>query len=134
MFIIFVNDLLGQFSGVVTKTWNDLKPPKTTYNHLQPPTTTSKNSTVDTYADDTTLSASAAVSDLPAVQQRLQEDINRIANWTSENRMVLNKTKTLLVTGKRLEKKIPDKALEIACNGSEIGQVSGKSLHRSYLG
>ena len=24
---------------VSTKTWNDLKPPKTTYNHLQPPTT-----------------------------------------------------------------------------------------------
>ena len=30
---------------VVTKTWNDLKPPKTIYNHLKPPTTTSKNST-----------------------------------------------------------------------------------------
>ena len=24
---------------VVTKTWNDLKPPKTIYNHLKPPTT-----------------------------------------------------------------------------------------------
>ena len=30
---------------VSTKTWNDLKPPKTTYNHLQPSTTTSKIST-----------------------------------------------------------------------------------------
>ena len=30
---------------LVTKTWNDLKPPKTIYNHLKPPTTTSKNST-----------------------------------------------------------------------------------------
>ena len=106
MFIIFVNDL----SSTVFR------------------------STVDTYADDTTLSASAAVSDLPAVQQRLQEDITRIADWTSENRMVLNKTKTLLVTGKRLEKKIPDKALKVACHGSEIGQVSGKSLHRTTWG
>ena len=36
--------------------------------------------------------------------------------------MVLNtsKTKTLLVTGKRLEKKISNRALKIACNGSEI--------------
>ena len=34
-------------------------------------------SIVDIYADDTTLSA---VSDLPAIQQRLQEDINRIAD------------------------------------------------------
>ena len=32
-------------SFVVTKTWNDLKPPKTIYNHLKPPTTTSKNLT-----------------------------------------------------------------------------------------
>ena len=38
--------------NVVTKTWNDLKPPKTIYDHLQPPqkiqqpsTTTSKTST-----------------------------------------------------------------------------------------
>ena len=38
----------------VTKTWNDLKPPKTIYNHLkppqkiqQPPTTTSKTSTTN---------------------------------------------------------------------------------------
>ena len=82
----------------------------------------------DIYADDTTLSASVAVSDLPAVQQRLQEDINRIADWTSENRMVLNKTKTLLVTGKCLEKKVPDKALKIACNGSEIEQVTSQKL------
>ena len=37
---------LGQVEAVVTKTWNDLKPPETFYNHLiknlQPPTTTSK--------------------------------------------------------------------------------------------
>ena len=32
------------FVTIVTKTWNDLKPPKNIYNHLKPPTTTSKNS------------------------------------------------------------------------------------------
>ena len=43
--------------------------------------------------------------------------------------MVLNtsKAKTLLVTGKRLEK-IPNKALKIACNGSEIEQVTSQKL------
>ena len=41
-------------------------------------------SIVDIYANDTTLSASAAVSDLPTVQQRLQKDIDRTADWTSE--------------------------------------------------
>lgn len=36
--------------------------------------------------------------------------MNKIADWTSENKMVLNasKTKSLLVTGKRLKKKAPD--------------------------
>ena len=44
--------------------------------------------------------------------------------------MVLNssKTKTLLVTCKRLEKKIPDKFLKIACNGNEIEQVTSQKL------
>ena len=46
----------------------------------------SSSSTVDICADDTTLSVSAAVSDLPAVQRRLREDINRIADWTSEKK------------------------------------------------
>ena len=66
-------------------------------------------STVDIYADDTTLSTFAVVSNLPALQQRLHDN-NNIADWTSDNKMALNdsKTKSLLVTGKRLEKKAPD--------------------------
>ena len=34
----------------------------------------------------------------------------------------------MLVTGKSLEKKIPDKALKTACNGSEIQQVTLQKL------
>ena len=87
-------------------------------------------STVDIYADDTTFSTSAVVSDLPAIQQRLQDDINNIADWTSNNKMVLNapKTKSLLVTGKRLEKKAPDTNLKLSCNGSEIEQITSQKL------
>ena len=90
-------------------------------------------SIVDIYADNTTLSTSAPVLDLPAIQQRLQDDINKIADWTSENRMVLNasKTKSLLVTGKRLERKAPDisdKDLKISCNDTEIEQVTSQKL------
>ena len=90
LFIIFVNDLPNSIS----------------------------QSTVDIYADDTTLSTSPVVSDLPAIQQRLQDDINNIADWTSNNKMVLNasKTKRLLVTGKRLEKKAADTNLKLSCN------------------
>ena len=98
LFIIFVNDLPNSVS----------------------------QSTVDIYADDTTLSTSAVVSDLPAIQKRLQDDINNIADWTSSNRMVLNasKIKSLLVTGERLEKKAPDTNLKLSCNGSEIEQIT----------
>lgn len=88
-------------------------------------------SILDIYGDDTTLSTSVAVSDLPTLQQRLQNDINKIADWTYGNKMVLNasKTKSLLVTGKRLEKKALDTALKISCNSSEIDQVNSQKLH-----
>lgn len=87
-------------------------------------------SILDIYADDTTLSTTAAVSDLPTIQQRLQHDINKIADWTYGNKMILNtsKTKSLLVTGKRLEKKALDTALKISCNSSEIEQVNSQKL------
>ena len=44
--------------------------------------------------------------------------------------MVLStsKIKTLLITGKRLEQKISNKALKIAYNGSEIEQVTSQKL------
>ena len=102
LFIIFVNDLPHSVS----------------------------QSIVEIYADDTTLSTSALVSNLPAIQQRLQDDINKIADWTSDSKMVINasKTKSLLVTGKRLEKKAPDTNLKLSCNGSEIEQVTSQKL------
>ena len=64
--------------------------------------TSSQSSCENATLSDPTLSTSAVVSDLPAIQQRLQDDINNIADWTSNNKMVLNasKTKSLLVTGK----------------------------------
>ncbi len=81
-------------------------------------------SIVDIYADDTTLITSATI------QPWLQYDINKVADWKSENRMVFNasKTKSLLVTGKRLEKKAPDKDLKISCNVTEIEQVMSQKL------
>ena len=85
---------------------------------------------VDIYADDTSLSTSAVVSDLTVIQQRLQDDINKIADWTSDNKMLLNgsKTKSLLVTGKRLEKKAPDINFKLSCNDSEIEQITSHKL------
>ena len=64
------------------------------------------------------------------IQQRLQEDINKVTDWTSDNKMVLNasKTESLLVTGKRLEKKAPDTNLKLSCNCSEIEQITSQKL------
>ena len=44
--------------------------------------------------------------------------------------MVLNasKTKRLLVTGKRLQKKAPDTNFKLTCNGSEIDQITSHKL------
>jgi len=41
------------------------------------------------------------------ISDGLQTDINEIMNWSADNKMILNesKTKSLLVTGKRLGKK-----------------------------
>ena len=85
-------------------------------------------SIVDIYAEDTALSTSAAVSDLPTIQQ-LQHDINKIANWTYGNKMVLNASKTmsLLVTGKRLEKKALDTAPKYHVTVARLS----KSIHKT---
>ena len=57
---------------------------------------TVKESVVDIYADDTTLSASAPISTPDEVQQRLQDDMNRVLEWSNENRMILNAQKLKL--------------------------------------
>ena len=69
-------------------------------------------SIVHVYADHTTLSTSPVVSNLPVIQQQLQDNISKIADWTSEHRMVLNTSKTRLVTGKRVARRFPDKLLK----------------------
>jgi len=45
-----------------------------------------------------------------------------------------SKTKSLLVTGKRLEKKAPDTNLKSSCNGSEIEQITSQKLLGAKLG
>ena len=85
-------------------------------------------STVHIYADDTTLSTSTVVSDLPVIQQSLQDD--KIADWISDKKMVLNasKMKSLLINGERLEKKAPDTNFKLSCNNNEIEQITSHKL------
>ena len=62
----------------------------------------------DIYADDTTISYSTHSMAAPNdISDGLQTDIDEIMNWSADNKMILNesKTKSMLVTGKRLGKK-----------------------------
>jgi hypothetical protein len=71
------------------------------------------------------------ISKLSEVQQQLQDDMDMVVEWTTENRMVLNASKTikaLLVAGKRLEKKLRDTKLIITVSGKEIEQVTSQKL------
>ena len=63
---------------------------------------------MDIYADDTTLSLSSNWKTLPLLNQSLSQDLSEKERWARENKMYMNmqKTKALLVTGKRLRKRM----------------------------
>ena len=67
-----------------------------------------QKSTMDIYADDTNLSLSSNWKTLPLLNQSLSQDLSEKERWARENKMYMNmqKTKALLVTGKRLRKRM----------------------------
>lgn len=62
----------------------------------------SHNSTIDIYAEDTTLSLSSNWNNMTSLPKALSNDLENIEKWSTENKMYINteKTKTLLVTVK----------------------------------
>ena len=86
---------------------------------------TAQHSTVDIYADDTTLSLSVA-----AMSSALQQDLDDVSRWSTAKKRVTNasKTKCLLVTGKRIPCKLDDRSLELKLDNSDIEQVDGQKL------
>ena len=64
------------------------------------------NSTIDMYADDTTLLSCSKWNDITTLKQTITQDRNNIEEWAIENKMFLNakKTKSMLVSGKCLGK------------------------------
>lgn len=95
LFIVFINDLPGQI----------------------------EHSVVDIYADDTTLSCAHDYSNAPqSIVVELQKDITSLANWSKSNHLVMNeeKTKTILVTGKRLKKKLDTFDIHLSLNGKNL--------------
>ncbi|CAB4015701.1 Hypothetical predicted protein, partial [Paramuricea clavata] len=90
-----------------------------------------KHSVADIYADDTTLSYAHDYSSAPqSITVELQKDITNLADWSRVNHMVLNeeKTKTLLIAGKRLKKKMDTLDIDLMLNGKKLQQVTSFKL------
>ena len=90
-----------------------------------------QHSTVDIYADDTTLSLSSDVTnELTAMSSALQQGLGDVSRWSAANKMVTNatKTKSLLVTGKHIPCKIDNCSLEPKLVNSDIEQVHSQKL------
>ncbi len=103
LFLLFINDLPGSVQKCV----------------------------LNIYADDTIMSTSTDLKDAPqSLCANLQADLNEVASWTSDNKMVLNesKTKVMLVTGKRLATKLDDKTMVIKIDDTNLEQVHSFSL------
>ena len=64
-------------------------------------------STMDIYADDTTIPSSASSNEIPKLKEALLEDLQKVEKWSRTNNMYLNpsKTKAMLAVGKRLRKR-----------------------------
>ena len=89
------------------------------------------NSTVDIYADDTTCSSSSHyLLGVTELQSNLQLDVDCLYEWSLQNHMVLNtdKTKSILVSGKRLRSRLDNSTLDLQLNGTTIGQVTSQKL------
>ena len=84
------------------------------------------------YADDTILSLSANWNNITSLTQALSNDLENIEKWSNENKMYINteKTKALLVTGKRLEHKLSEETatLKLRLDATNIDQLSRHKL------
>ena len=90
-----------------------------------------EHSAAEIYADDTTITAYADYRLAPgALNKVLQADVGKVAQWTTDDKMVLNKskTKTMLVAGKRLHKKMSITSLTVHVNSVELEQVQSHKL------
>ena len=82
-----------------------------------------QHSTVDIYADDTTLSLSSDVTNgITAMSSALQQDLDDVSRWSAANKIVTNaaKTKCLFVTGKRILCKLDHCSLELKLVNSDM--------------
>ena len=95
-----------------------------------------EHSATDIYEDDTTISANVNYRSAPeAFDQVLQADVGKVAQWTTDNKMVLNesKTKAMLVAGKCLHRKMSSTSLTVYVNSVELEQVQSHKLFSAII-
>ena len=105
LFLLFVNDILLYLSS----------------------------SSADIFADDTQITASAHYLNIQSLTDDLNKDLEAVGEWASNNKMLINvdKTKSLLVTEKRIAKKLHDDVtpcLNLKIKNSEILEDSNLKL------
>ena len=87
---------------------------------------------MDIYADDTTLSLSSNWKTLPLLNQSLSQDPSEVERWAKETKKYMNmqKTKALLVTGKRLREHMAQDTgkLGVKADNADIEQVANHKL------
>ena len=76
------------------------------------------------YADDTT--QSAAGCSIEEVQETLQEELTLITNWATNNKMALNKTKSMLICSKPKQHQLnkEKKTIQLLIDGNSVENVS----------
>ena len=82
------------------------------------------SSTIDLYADDTTLTSCANYSSIERLEQNLNSSVAEIAEWTAFNKLPINesKTKAILITGKCLPSNI-NYEMALTINGTKLEVV-----------
>ena len=90
-----------------------------------------EHSAADIQTDDTVDYRSAP----GALNPVLQADVGKVAQWTADNKMVLNrsKAKTMLVAGKCLHKKMSSTSLTVYVNSVELEQVQSHKLFSAII-
>ena len=93
-----------------------------------------QNSSVDIFTGDTTLSLNAHYSDLNNLTYDLNSDLDSLNEWSAQNKMFINvkKTKSRLVTGRRIPSKVNDSgedlSFQLKMGGVDINSVKSHKL------
>ena len=79
-----------------------------------------KNSKLDMYADDSTLTTSAATVNV--LQEELNQDIVSVTQWCTNNNMVLNtgKTKTCIITTRQKRSRLEQSELDLSIGTCQL--------------